>query len=319
MLVDERTIEVRAGKGGNGVVNWRREKYIDKGGPDGGDGGPGGDIYIKAIRSITALNRYKNDELYEAENGEDGKGKKKTGKRGKDLILNVPVGSVILNKDTGERFELVKEGEKVFVAAGGKGGLGNTRFKGPTNTTPKTATKGVKGQSYTLFIELNIIADVGLVGLPNAGKTTLLNSITRANAKVGDYPFTTLEPNLGVMYGYVFADIPGVIEGASSGKGLGHKFLKHIKRTKMILHLVSLENEDLKKSYESIRKEFIEYSDNLGDKKEIIVLTKKDLVDEEKIDLAKKQFDKEVFVISSLDEASIDLLVSQLSKELNSI
>lgn len=278
MFVDERTMTIAGGKGGSGVVHWRREKFVSKGGPDGGNGGRGGNAYIEAVRNIRALERYTQGAILRAEDGMQGSGVSRDGRGGKDIVVKVPVGSVVLNMYTLERFEMVEEGQRILVASGGKGGFGNAHFKSSVNTTPTTATVGQEGQSYTFRIELHIIADVGIIGFPNAGKSTLLNTLTNASARVAAYPFTTLEPNLGVFHGYTLADIPGLIENASTGKGLGHKFLRHISRTKMLVHLVSAEEAEPLQAYQTIRDELSAYDPSLLEKKEVVVLSKVDAV-----------------------------------------
>ena len=312
MFKDEIKISVTAGRGGDGVIHWRHQKYEDKGGPDGGDGGIGGNIYIVAIKSLRALNKLKGGRDYKAEEGTQGGAQNKKGRNGKDLTIEVPLGSYIKNLKTHEEYECISENEPILIAAGGRGGFGNSHYKSGANTTPKKAGYGHDGQTYQIYIELRIIADVGIIGLPNAGKSTLLNEITNAHSKIGAYPFTTLEPSLGVAQDIVFADIPGIIEGASTGKGLGHKFLRHISRTKTLLHLVSLESDDLLGDYKTIRKELKQYKYDLEKKQEIVVLTKQDLVDEVVTDNAKKLFNKHnaepVFVISSTDKISIKKL-----------
>ena len=219
MLIDHITLNVKAGKGGDGVVRWRREKGIPYGGPAGGDGGKGGDVYFKVVRDIQALSMYKHKTDWEAEAGESGQKRSMHGGNGKDLYLEVPIGAVIYNREYDKTYECMEEGQEIVVLRGGKGGLGNEQFKSSTNRTPEQFTKGEPGEFATFDIELKLIADVGIIGLPNAGKSSLVNALTNASAKVGDYPFTTLEPNLGAYYGYVLADIPGLIEGASEGKG----------------------------------------------------------------------------------------------------
>ena len=279
MFVDERTITIAGGRGGDGVVHWRREKFVSKGGPDGGNGGRGGDAYIEAVRNIRALERYTEGEILRARDGVKGSGVSRDGKGGSDIVVKVPIGSVVLNTYTLEQFEMVEEGQRVLVASGGKGGFGNAHFKSSVNTTPTTATAGQSGQSYTFRVSLHIIADVGIIGFPNAGKSTLLNTLTNASARVAAYPFTTLEPNLGMFHGYTLADIPGLVEHASQGKGLGYTFLRHISRTRMLVHLISAEEHDPLKAYQTIRGELAAYDKALLEKKELVVLSKMDAVD----------------------------------------
>ncbi len=331
-FIDELKIEASAGRGGDGVVRWRKEKFVPKGGPSGGDGGRGGDFYILALRDIHLLSRYKAKKKFIAERGEDGSNKSLHGKSGEDFVLELPVGSTITNLETEEKWTLTEEGQKIMLLRGGYGGFGNEHFKSSTNTTPKESREGAEGEHGTFKIELELFADIGLVGLPNAGKSSLLNSITNAEAKVGDYAFTTLDPNLGDFYGYIIADIPGIIEGASEGKGLGVKFLRHIKRTKMLAHLVSFENlkstssAGMIKVYKEVRKELAKYDKNLklGDegltnKDEIIILTKSDVVQDPKI-IKKviadfKKISKKVFVLSLFD----DQMIKDFKKELTKI
>ena len=312
MLIDNEKLKIKGGDGGNGVVNFLPEK-----GPGGGDGGKGGDIVGVGVNDITILQKRKHKKSFTAENGKNGAKQKRMGRSGEDLEIQFPVGSVIKNIYTGEVVEILEEDQKEILAVGGKGGLGNVHFKSSRNTTPKIATKGQIGQEYEMAIELKLIAEYGLVGLPNAGKSTLLNTLTNAHSKIGSYAFTTLEPSLGVLDGRVIADIPGLIEGASDGKGLGHKFLRHIQRTKKIIHLISLENENPLEVYNTIRGELKKFDAELIEKEEIVVLTKIDLVDDEIVKKAKKDLSsvtKEVFSISCRDKDTVGDLVKRILK-----
>jgi GTP-binding protein len=315
-FVDELNIFIKAGDGGDGVVRWRHEKGREFGGPSGGNGGTGGDVYVVGVRDINILAKYKHKKEFVAENGEDGRNDSEHGADGESLYLSLPIGSIITNHDTGERFSLESEGEKILVLKGGNGGRGNETFKSSTNQNPQQCTLGQKGQQAQFSIELELIVDVGLIGLPNAGKSSLLNTITGAKAKTADYPFTTLEPNLGMLYGFILADIPGLIEGASEGKGLGHKFLRHVKRTKKLLHLISLDREDVLGTYETVRKELEDYDETLANKEEIIVLTKTDLVDSGTLKKNIKQMSThgEVYTISIYDDESLKTLTDGLIK-----
>ncbi|MDD2935419.1 MAG: Obg family GTPase CgtA [Candidatus Pacebacteria bacterium] len=322
MLIDELKIYARAGKGGNGVVRWRREKYKPLMGPAGGNGGKGADVYIRAIRDIEVLSRYTKNKKFTAENGGNGEKNSMHGKNGDDLFIDLPVGSIVKNLATDEKFELIKEDESILVLRGGHGGLGNENFKSSKNTSPEESTEGKKGEDAEFFIELELIADAGLIGLPSAGKSSLLNELTRANAKVGAYPFTTLEPNLGELYKYILADIPGLIEGASEGKGLGHKFLRHIKRTKLLLHCISLENEDVVKAYKTIKNELKKFDSELDEKSEIIILTKTDLVDDKTTKKAEEKLRKyceNVVSASVYDDKSLKSLSDFLVKKLTDL
>lgn len=325
-FIDEIKIYAEAGRGGDGVVRWRQEKFIPKGGPAGGDAGRGGDFYVQAVRDINILSKYKAKKSFIAERGEDGGNKSFHGKGGEDFVLELPIGSVITNTESGEKYFLLAEGEKIMLLKGGYGGFGNEHFKGSTNTTPMESNPGQEGEHANFHIEVEIFADLGLIGLPNAGKSSLLNSLTNAQAKVADYAFTTLDPNLGDFYKYIIADIPGLIEGASEGKGLGVKFLRHVKRTKILAHLVSFEeSENMLKRYKEIRKELEKYdkklglgTDGLSSKEEIIILTKVDVIEDKKI-IAKQikvfeKLGKKVFTISLFDDASIKSFGDELIK-----
>ncbi|MFC1627266.1 GTPase ObgE [Patescibacteria group bacterium] len=288
-MIDYAKIQVKAGDGGNGRVSFRREKFIPKGGPDGGDGGDGGSVFFEVDKDLNTLKPFQYQKKFEAERGQNGGKYKKHGKDGQDLVLMVPDGTVI---DTGmNKIDLTKEGQRACVARRGKGGRGNWQFRSSTNTTPMEAEMGEKGEVVELELELKLLADVGLIGLPNAGKSTLLSVLTRARPKIADYPFTTLSPNLGVMEyekgkGLVIADIPGLIEGASEGKGLGVKFLRHVERCQVLVHVINgakiieeeASGEDLLKDYRAIRKELKQHSEKLIDKDEIVVLNKIDVL-----------------------------------------
>ena len=313
-FLDQAKITIKAGDGGNGCCSFRREKFIEFGGPNGGDGGDGGSIIFNTVNGLNTLIDFRFTKHFKAERGQNGQSNNKTGASGKDLFLKVPVGTQIYAEDKKTLlFDLIKEGEKIKLATGGKGGLGNTRFKSSTNQAPRKTTKGKAGEEFEIWLELKIIADVGLVGFPNAGKSSFLSSVSRAKPKVADYPFTTLNPNLGVANidekEIVIADIPGLIEGAHKGTGLGDKFLKHIERCESIIHLIDINEDNLFKRYQIIRNELKKYSSDLAKKKEFVVLNKIDLVDNElkikKIDEFKKKFKQKFYEISVLKKENL--------------
>ncbi len=317
MLTDEARIKVRAGNGGNGVVAFDKIKMSL--GPTGGRGGNGGNIYFEGVSDIFALRRYRHQKKYLGRRGQDGKGNKSDGLSGEDLILTVPIGTTIHNLTTNKNLEIVEVGQRILIAKGGVGGRGNFYFRSSTNTTPREHEEGRSGEEVELYLELKLIAEIGLIGLPSAGKSSLLNELTAANVKVGAYHFTTLEPNLGVMDNIILADIPGLIEGASKGRGLGTKFLRHIQRTKILAHCISLESADLKHDYQIIRKELENYSQILAQKKEIIILTKSDLVSSEDIKkkMANFPIEKEILIASIHDLSSIIQLQSKFKELLH--
>lgn len=322
MFVDELTIEAKAGSGGDGVVRWRQEKFRPMAGPSGGNGGNGGDVYVRAVKDLNRLSKYTGNKYFPAEKGEAGTGQSMAGKNGDDLYIDIPVGSKVTDLGRNRTFELLEVGETQKILKGGSGGLGNEYFKSSTNQSPEQSTKGKSGEVGEFLIEVSLVVDVGLIGLPNAGKSTLLNNLTNANSRVGAYPFTTLEPHLGDLFGYIIADIPGLISGASTGKGLGHKFLRHVSRTKMLLHLVSLEHEDPLKAYYTIREELSQFDKSLSEKEEWVILTKKDLVKQEFIDdviRALEKIEKRVLVVGQNDSESYKKVSDMLTAHLKNV
>ncbi len=317
-FVDEAKIYAESGKGGDGVIRWLRTKETARGGPSGGDGGKGGDIILVGVRDIAALSHYRYEKKFHAEDGEAGKNELKHGANGADIILKVPVGTLARIKETGEEYEITKEDERIVLFRGGKGGLGNARFKSSKNQNPFERTVGKGGKGGNIELTLKIIADAGLIGLPNAGKSSLLNALTRAKSKVGDYPFTTLGPNLGDFYGHILADIPGLIEGASSGRGLGIKFLKHVERTGILLHLVSADQDDPLAAYREVHTEIESFGHGLAKKREIIILSKIDLISgvecETKMQLLARETGREVLSVSVQDPEVLKAFSDMLTK-----
>ena len=313
-FLDQVKIYIKAGNGGDGSPSFRREKFIEYGGPDGGDGGKGGSVIIKSEENLNTLIDYRYQQHHKAERGENGMSQNRSGKSGEDLVLKVPLGTQVFEEDNITLiYDFIKVGEIFVVAAGGKGGLGNTRFKSSTNRAPRKFTKGSIGEEFTIWLQLKTIADIGIIGLPNAGKSSLLASITNANPKIANYQFTTLNPNLGVAAydnkEITLADIPGLIEGAHKGTGLGIQFLKHIERCKTLLHMIDITNNDLEASYNQVKNELKRYSPDLLKKKELIVLNKVDLVNEKQTKEIISQFSKrikrEILTLSTLEKNSV--------------
>jgi len=322
-FLDQVKINIKAGDGGNGSPSFRREKFIEFGGPDGGNGGKGGSIILKSERNLNTLIDYRYQQHHKAECGGDGAGKNRTGRGGDNLILKVPIGTQVFEEDNKTLIYDFKNEKEEFVAAnGGKGGLGNTRFKSSTNRAPRKFTKGTVGEKYVIWLQLKTIADIGIIGLPNAGKSSLLASITSATPKIANYKFTTLNPNLGVaVYDnkeITLADIPGLIEGAHTGIGLGIKFLKHIERCKTLIHLIDITEKNIENLYKQVRNELGKYSKNLLKKDELIVFNKIDLIDKSELNEKKKKFSKKikkkVVTISTFDKVSIAKIKSKLIK-----
>ena len=320
-FLDQVKIFIKAGDGGSGSPSFRREKFIEFGGPDGGDGGKGGSVILKSERNLNTLIDYRYKQHFKAERGGDGSGKNKTGRGGTNLHLNVPVGTQVLEEDNKTLiFDFKKEKEEFLVASGGRGGFGNTRFKSSTNRAPKKFTKGTKGEEFWIWLQLKTIADIGIIGLPNAGKSSLLASMTSANPKIANYKFTTINPNLGVAQyddkEITLADIPGLIEGAHEGIGLGIKFLKHIERCKSLIHLIDINEKNVSNAYKQVRNELKKYSKDLTIKKEIVILNKIDLVDKKTLNDKKKKLKKiikkKVTVLSTLNKNLVSKLKSKL-------
>ena len=320
-FLDQVKIYIKAGDGGNGSPSFRREKFIEFGGPDGGDGGKGGSVILRSERNLNTLIDYRYQQHHKAERGTDGAGKKRTGRSGKDLFLKVPVGTQVFEEDNKTLiFDFKNQGEEFVAANGGKGGLGNVRFKSSTNRAPRKFTKGKIGEEFIVWLQLKTIADIGIIGLPNAGKSSLLSAITSATPKIANYKFTTLNPNLGVaVYDdkeITIADIPGLVEGAHKGVGLGIKFLKHIERCKTLLHLIDITEKDLESTYIQVKNELKSYSKDLLKKKEIIVLNKIDLIDKDEAKKIVSNFSKnkksEIATLSTLNKKSISKIKAKL-------
>ncbi len=327
-FVDEAKFFVKGGDGGNGCISFRREKYVPKGGPNGGDGGRGGSVYLKSVTRVQSLLEFKYRSHFKAGRGGHGQGKDKHGANGTDLIIEVPTGSVIKDVDTGDLLaDLIEDGQRYIAARGGKGGLGNAHFASGANRTPRIATDGKPGEERWLIIELKLIADVGLVGLPNAGKSSLLSMLSAANPKIGDYPFTTLEPQLGVIKDgyanpYIIADIPGLIEDAHKGVGLGHAFLKHIERTAILLHVVDISEDNHRQHYRILEDELKKYKEELSDRVKIAVLNKADLVDPDMVEEIRGEYQRlgiAAISVSALTGAGIAKLRSTLIETLEEL
>ncbi len=326
-FIDEAKFFVKGGDGGNGCVSFRREKYVPKGGPDGGDGGRGGNVILKASAKLQSLIDFRYRSHFKAESGVHGKGKDMHGRKGKDCIMQVPVGSIIKDSDTDEIIaDLIADGETYIGALGGDGGKGNTHFASGANRTPRIATKGRNGEERWLKIELKLIADVGLVGLPNAGKSTLLSRLSAANPKIASYPFTTLEPQLGVLHlkfreSCIIADIPGLIKGASDGIGLGHTFLRHVERTRILLHVLDVASENVIEDHEVVNNELRLYKEELAAKTQFLVLNKVDLIDSEDLDKLQSYFQQhyKTIAVSGLTGENIEHLKEILSDSMDEL
>ena len=320
-FLDQIKIYIKAGNGGDGSPSFRREKFIEYGGPDGGDGGKGGSVILKAEQNLNTLIDYRYQQHHKAKRGDNGAGQNRTGKSGEDLILKVPLGTQVFEEDNKTLiYDFLKIGEEFIAASGGKGGLGNTRFKSSTNRAPRKFTKGTVGEEFTIWLQLKTIADIGIIGLPNAGKSSLLASITNANPKIASYQFTTLNPNLGVASydnkEVTIADIPGLVEGAHKGTGLGIQFLKHIERCKSLLHMIDITNYDLEKSYKQVKNELKSYNSKLSKKKELIVLNKTDLIEDNEVKKIIKNFSKnkksEVITLTTFEKKSVSKIMAKL-------
>jgi GTP-binding protein len=325
MFIDYVEIEIASGDGGKGAVHFRREKYVPKGGPDGGDGGKGGDVIAFADPQLTTLLDYRYKKKYFAENGHPGEGSLKTGRNGEDIILRMPVGTIIKDAESDEPIiDLDKPGMSAVIARGGKGGLGNTNFKSATNQTPRTAKPGFSGENRKISLELKLLADVGLIGQPNAGKSTILATISAARPKIADYPFTTLHPHLGIVKfrefkSCVMADIPGLIEGASQGKGLGHQFLRHIQRTKFLVYVIDINEPDINKALRTLQKELKEFDPYLLNKPSIVTLTKIDTKSESDLEKLSKKLPPDYIYISAVAGKGLDKFLREIERQLDQL
>lgn len=321
MFIDEAKISIKAGNGGNGAVSFRRELFVPKGGPDGGDGGDGGNVIVKVDNHCHGLAHFNRVKKFHAENGKNGMAKKKSGKAGENLILLLPPGTQVYHNNK-LLYDLTEEGREIIIAKGGSGGWGNYHFATSIKQAPKWSKDGLPGETMVIDLELKTIADVGLVGLPNAGKSTLLSVISNAKPKIADYSFTTLEPNLGSIKSQdkniIIADIPGLIEGASKGRGLGDKFLRHIERTKVLVHVIDAGSDDVIKDYRTIRKELSQFSKALSKKKKIVALNKIDTLSEEELQKCNEEFEKiniKPILISAATNKNIPLFINRISEE----
>ena len=323
MFIDSAKIHVKSGNGGNGIIHWRREKFIPKGGPDGGNGGVGGDVIFRADKQINTLLDFRYKRKFIAKNGNPGEGSNKEGRSAESIVIKIPIGTLVKNAETKELIcDLTEDGDEFLIAKGGRGGKGNWVFRSPTNQAPRVCTPGELGQEFDLELELKLLADIGLVGFPNAGKSTLISTISAAKPKIADYPFTTLVPNLGMVYfqenkSFVVADIPGLIEGAHEGKGLGIQFLKHIERTKALLYLIDCTSEDIKHDYKVLVNELKTFNKDLPKKKSIVAITKLDIADSDmRKELKKLKFPKGVSVhfISAATNDGITELIEAMWK-----
>mgnify|MGYP001461869256 FL=1 len=320
-FLDQVKIYVKAGNGGDGSPSFRREKFIEYGGPDGGDGGKGGSVILKTEQNLNTLIDYRFQQHHKAKRGNNGSGQNRTGRSGDNLVLKVPIGTQVFEEDNKTLiYDFIKNGDEFIVASGGKGGLGNTRFKSSTNRAPRKFTKGTLGEEFVIWLQLKTIADIGIIGLPNAGKSSLLAAITNANPKIANYQFTTLNPNLGVANydnnEVTIADIPGLVEGAHKGTGLGIQFLKHIERCKSLLHMIDITNKDLKKSYRQIKNELKNYSPKISKKKELVVLNKTDLINNKDLKKIIRDFSKytnsEVTSLTTFEKKSVSKIKAKL-------